>query len=176
MTSYRGISDYHSNKMVISTSAMKKLYGDLNFQQIRFYCRKHNVGRTFHVITATNSSGNAVVQYLLMLNQPLVGRLWEWRMIPRHWQGDAVIGILAHLVNGRAIMEAGIMLCKDSIITLPGFLATIIGTLWWESLSSAMILVNHSPLVIFGECSSVKENDNAFNDFLFCVNFYCNCN
>ncbi|XP_044166530.1 uncharacterized protein LOC122947183 [Acropora millepora] len=63
VTSYRGISDYHSNKMVISTSAMKKLYGDLNFQQIRFYCRKHNVGRTFHVITATNSSGNAVVQY-----------------------------------------------------------------------------------------------------------------
>ena len=32
VTSFRGISDYHSNKMVISTSAMKELYGDLNFQ------------------------------------------------------------------------------------------------------------------------------------------------
>ncbi|XP_044166529.1 uncharacterized protein LOC122950586 [Acropora millepora] len=63
MTSYRGISDYHSNKMVISTSAMKELYGDLNFQQMRFHCRKHSVGRTFHVVTAANSSGNAVVQY-----------------------------------------------------------------------------------------------------------------
>ena len=63
VTSYRGISDYHSNKMVISTSAMKELYGDLNFQQIRFHCRKHSVGRTFHVVTAANSSGNAVVQY-----------------------------------------------------------------------------------------------------------------
>ncbi|XP_044170574.1 uncharacterized protein LOC122954590 [Acropora millepora] len=63
MTSYRGISDYRSNKMVISTSAMKELYGDLNFQQIRFHCRKHSVGRTFHVVTAANSSGNAVVQY-----------------------------------------------------------------------------------------------------------------
>ena len=63
VTSYRGISDYHSNKMVITTSAMKELYGDLNFQQIRFHCRKHSVGRTFHVATAANSSGNAVVQY-----------------------------------------------------------------------------------------------------------------
>ena len=61
--SYRGISDYHSNKMVITTSAMKELYGDLNFQQIRFRCRKRSVGRTFHVVTAANSSGNAVVQY-----------------------------------------------------------------------------------------------------------------
>ncbi|XP_044169947.1 uncharacterized protein LOC122954007 [Acropora millepora] len=61
--SYRGISDYHSNKMVITTSAMKELYGDLHFQQIRFHCRKHGVGRTFHVVTAANSSGNAVVQY-----------------------------------------------------------------------------------------------------------------
>ena len=63
VTSYRGISDYQSNKTVITTSAMKELYGDLNFQQIRFHCRKHSVGRTFHVVTAANSSGNAVVQY-----------------------------------------------------------------------------------------------------------------
>ena len=63
VTSYRGISDYHSNNMVITTSAMKELYRDLNFQQIRFHCRKHSVGRTFHVVTAANSSGNAVVQY-----------------------------------------------------------------------------------------------------------------
>ena len=56
VTSYRGISDYHSNKMVITTSAMKELYGDLNFQQIRFHCRKHRVNRTFHVVTAANSS------------------------------------------------------------------------------------------------------------------------
>ncbi|XP_067039585.1 fibrinogen C domain-containing protein 1-B-like [Acropora muricata] len=63
VTSYRGISDYHSNKMVITTSAMKELYGDLHFKQIRFHCRKHSVGRTFHVVTAANSYGNAVVQY-----------------------------------------------------------------------------------------------------------------
>ena len=63
VTSYREISDYQSNKMIITTSAMKELHGDLNFQQIRFHCRKRSVGRTFHVVTAANSSGNAVVQY-----------------------------------------------------------------------------------------------------------------
>lgn len=71
VTSYRGISDYHSNKMVITTSAMKELYGDLNFQQIRFHCRKHSVGRTFHVVTAANSFGNAVVQYFSGLTDAL---------------------------------------------------------------------------------------------------------
>ena len=85
--SYHGISDSHSNKMVISTSAMKELYGDLNFQQIRFHCRKHSVGRTFHVVTAANSSGNAVVQYFSGLtdvepmeddNSELARRCSEW--------------------------------------------------------------------------------------------------
>ena len=44
VTSYRGIRNYHSNKMVITSSAMKELYGDLNFQQIRFHCRKKVLG------------------------------------------------------------------------------------------------------------------------------------
>ena len=95
-------------------------------------------------------------------------------MITPNWQGDAVNGIMANLVNGREVIETGIMMCKDYIIMLPGFMACIIGTLWRESLSSAMIFINHSHLVIFGECSSVKEKDNALNDCLFCVNFYCN--
>ena len=62
VTSYRGISDYHSNKMVITKSAMKEMYGDMKFDQLRFHCSKGQ-GRTFHVVTAANSSGNAVVQY-----------------------------------------------------------------------------------------------------------------
>ena len=70
VTSYRGISHFHSNKMVITSNAMKELYGDLNFQQIRFHCRK-KVGRTFHVVTAANSSGKAVVQYFIGLTDVL---------------------------------------------------------------------------------------------------------
>ena len=49
--------------MVVKNSAMKELRAHLSFTQLRFHCRKRKVGRTFHVTTAANSSGEAVVQY-----------------------------------------------------------------------------------------------------------------
>ena len=115
-----------------------------------------------------------------MLNQTPVARMCAWRMITLSWPDDAVNGIIAHLVNGRAILEAGIIMCKDYIITLPGLVAGIIGTLRIETLLSAMICVHHRPLVIFGKSLFVKENDNALSDcffsflFFFFVIFYCN--
>jgi len=58
-TSYRGIS----NKQVFLTqSAMKELRKHMHFTQLRFHCKKKG-GRTFHVTTAANSKGGAVVQY-----------------------------------------------------------------------------------------------------------------
>ena len=41
---------------------MKELRSNVSFTQLRFYCSKQQ-GRTFHVTTAANSSGEAVVQY-----------------------------------------------------------------------------------------------------------------
>ena len=38
VTYYRGITDYHSNKVVKITSVRKNLYGDLNF--LKFNCLK----------------------------------------------------------------------------------------------------------------------------------------
>ena len=61
-TSYRGISNYHNNKMGIATSAMKELRTHLPFTQLRFHCSKQQ-GRTFHVTTVANSTGEVVVQY-----------------------------------------------------------------------------------------------------------------
>ena len=58
-TSYRGIS---SDQMVLTKTAMKELSTYMPFTQLRFHCSKHQ-GRTFHVTTAANSSGEAVVQY-----------------------------------------------------------------------------------------------------------------
>ena len=58
-TSYCGIS---SKQMVLTKTAMKELRTHLPFTQLRFHCNKHQ-GRTFHVATAANSSGEAVVQY-----------------------------------------------------------------------------------------------------------------
>lgn len=61
-SSYRGISNFTNNKMGITTSAMKELRTHLSFTQLRFHCSKQK-GRTFHVTTAANASGEAVVQY-----------------------------------------------------------------------------------------------------------------
>lgn len=61
-TSYRGISNYHNNRMGITTGAMHELRTHLSFTQLRFHCNKQQ-GRTFHVTTAPNSTGEAVVQY-----------------------------------------------------------------------------------------------------------------
>ena len=82
------------------------------------------------------------------------------------WQGNAVNG---NLLNGRVVIESGILPLKDCISMLPTLLSIIIGTLWIETLLSAMILVHHRPLVIFGKSSFIKEHDNASNDCLFCV-------
>ena len=72
MSSYRGIQNYvdHS-KMCLDKEAMKKFQTILSFTQLRFYCKKQNPGRTFHVVTAANSSGQAVIQYFSDLTDAL---------------------------------------------------------------------------------------------------------
>ena len=58
--SYRGIG---SDQMVLMKIAMKELFTHYPFTQLRFHCSKNKGQRTFHVITAANSSGEAVVRY-----------------------------------------------------------------------------------------------------------------
>ena len=48
--------------MVLTKTAMNELRSVLSFTQLRFHCSKNN-GLTFHVTTADNSTGKAVVQY-----------------------------------------------------------------------------------------------------------------
>ena len=61
-TSYRGIGVCDNNKTFLTDRAMLELRTHLSFTQLRFHCSKQQ-GRTFHVITVTNASGEAVVQY-----------------------------------------------------------------------------------------------------------------
>ena len=61
-TSYRGITSNDNNKTFLTESAMLELRKHMSFTQLRFHCSKQQ-GRTFHVTTVTNSSGEAVVQY-----------------------------------------------------------------------------------------------------------------
>ena len=60
-TPYREIASYKSN-MCLTKSALKELRTHLSFAQLRFHCNKQK-RRRFHVITAANSTGEAVVQY-----------------------------------------------------------------------------------------------------------------
>ena len=48
--------------MVLTKDAMNELRTHLSFTQLRFHCSKLQ-GRTFHVTTAANRTGEAVVQY-----------------------------------------------------------------------------------------------------------------
>ena len=60
---YAGVSRYSSNRMVLSPDGMRELRSRISFTQLRFHCRKQQCGRTFHVKTAANSSGEAVVGF-----------------------------------------------------------------------------------------------------------------
>ena len=60
---YEGVSRYSSNKMVLSPGGMRELRSRISFTQLRFHCHKQQHGRTFHVKTAANSSGEAVVRF-----------------------------------------------------------------------------------------------------------------
>ncbi|XP_015762716.1 PREDICTED: uncharacterized protein LOC107341769 [Acropora digitifera] len=59
-TSYRGIE---KNQTLLTQTAMRELRRLINFTQLRFHCKKQHHGRTFHIATVKNSSGEAVVQY-----------------------------------------------------------------------------------------------------------------
>ena len=61
-TSYRKVDSYQSNNLVLANAAIDDLRKHLPFTQMRFYCSKIG-GRAFHVVTVTNSTGEAVIQY-----------------------------------------------------------------------------------------------------------------
>lgn len=62
-SSYHGISSCLNNMTFLKKIALHGLMTLMPFTQLRFHCSKQQ-GRTFHVTTAANSSGKAVVQYL----------------------------------------------------------------------------------------------------------------
>lgn len=61
--SYRKLDSYHNNRMIIANSAIHELRSHLAFTQLRFHCSKQQHGRTFHVTTTTNSTGEDVIRY-----------------------------------------------------------------------------------------------------------------
>ncbi|XP_015775932.1 PREDICTED: uncharacterized protein LOC107354048 isoform X1 [Acropora digitifera] len=68
--SYRKISKHKSNNVLISISALKELRSHLRFTQLRFHCSK-KLGRTFHVATVANDTGEAVIRYFTNMTDVL---------------------------------------------------------------------------------------------------------
>ena len=80
---------------------MNELRSHLSFTQLRFHCNKQH-GRTFHVTTVSNSTGEAVVQYFSGQtdvqpdacgsfvrmdndNSRLAGICYKWGYTPGKW-------------------------------------------------------------------------------------------
>ena len=63
ISDYREISNYTINRQIVPTRVYRKLKEDMGFDQLRFYCFKKTVGRVFHIKTALNQLGEAVVQH-----------------------------------------------------------------------------------------------------------------
>ena len=61
--SYNGISRYNHTKLVLSPDGMREMKTILLFHQLGLHCCKQQHGRTFHVKTAINTSGGAVVGF-----------------------------------------------------------------------------------------------------------------
>ena len=62
-TNYRQISEFSSNSLAISSTALGNLGEKMDFTQLRFLCRKKIPGRTFHIVTKRNILGELAVQF-----------------------------------------------------------------------------------------------------------------
>ena len=63
ISAFRDIANYNNNNTVILATALRELRQHMPFTQLRFHCHKAAVGRTVHIITASNSTGFEVVNY-----------------------------------------------------------------------------------------------------------------
>ena len=62
---YTYISEQVENRFVDGT-ALLRLQKDMGFDQLRFYCHKKSVARTFHIMTKRDAAGVAAFRYLIV--------------------------------------------------------------------------------------------------------------
>ena len=81
-TSYRGISHYSNNNMLLATSALKELRCHLSFTQLRFHCSKQTGHHTLHVATLVNDAGEAVVKYFSRQTDAMPDACGSFKTLP----------------------------------------------------------------------------------------------
>ena len=58
------ISEQVENR-IVDNDGLVKLKQDMGFDQLRFYCRKKSVGRTFHIMTNNDTLGRNAVRSMI---------------------------------------------------------------------------------------------------------------
>ncbi len=61
---FKDITEYSSNSLGLTTSALASLQNHVHFDQLRFFCHKKVPGRTIDIATKNNVPGKSVVRYL----------------------------------------------------------------------------------------------------------------
>jgi len=67
---FKDISEYSSNSLGLTTSALASLQNHVHFDQLRFFCHKKVPGRTMHIATKNNIAGEKVVRFLTARSDP----------------------------------------------------------------------------------------------------------
>ena len=75
------ISEQVENR-IFDANCLTKLKQDMGFDQLRFYCRKKSVGRTFHIMTKNNTLGHNVVRSMIEKFFPQAQACYSYTIMP----------------------------------------------------------------------------------------------
>ena len=78
---YTYISEQIENR-VVTTTGIFKLKQDMGFNQLRYYCHKKSVGRTFHIMTNRNYYGYKAVRYAIENPSPRAKACGSFTALP----------------------------------------------------------------------------------------------
>ena len=60
------LTQVSSGKFILSATGLKLLQVEFGFKQVRMYCYKPSVNRTFHIMTNPDSLGEAVITFMTL--------------------------------------------------------------------------------------------------------------
>ena len=75
------ISEQVENRIVLNMG-LQKLKQDMGFDQLRFYCRKKSVGRSFHIMTNNDTLGRNAVRSIIEKYLPQAKACGSFTVLP----------------------------------------------------------------------------------------------
>ena len=81
VSDYRMISEQVENR-IVKNDGLVKLKQDMGFDQLRFYCRKKSVGRTFHIMTNNDTLGRNAVRSMTETFEPQAQACGSFTALP----------------------------------------------------------------------------------------------